>query len=143
MIREIIILTRTGVPIFQKRFGSGSGFGSDVSLISGFISAVNTFAQELTSSSVQIIEMGKMKLVFHMDDVNCIHAIVCDISDEMVDVGVIIRKIAETFQNMYASEVEQYKGDIRVFRNFDEVLEKMDITGMEEIAIPDAQIPPT
>ncbi|NHI93820.1 MAG: GTP-binding protein [Candidatus Lokiarchaeota archaeon] len=72
---DILIFNRGGIPIVSK-----SKVFEEVELASGFLSAINTFASQITNQSLDTITMGKYKVVFQQIK-ELVGAIVLNISD--------------------------------------------------------------
>ncbi|MFX1466594.1 MAG: hypothetical protein ACFFA5_08995, partial [Promethearchaeota archaeon] len=64
MIHNVYILKKTGESLIHGYYGS---IEVDETLITGFLSAISSFAEEIGAESVESLVMKNMKFVYAMD----------------------------------------------------------------------------
>lgn len=127
MIRDVIILHKSGVPLFYQNFGQCHSFGQEINLISGFISAIQMFSEQLAGSQIEMIELMEKKMAFSKSS-STINAIICDKNDTSEIISVKIKKVSEIFENEYTSHIKNFNGNITPFDNFGNILIDLNIT---------------
>ncbi|MHA1769127.1 MAG: hypothetical protein ACTSV3_04680 [Candidatus Thorarchaeota archaeon] len=116
MIRNLFILHKGGTPLVSSYFGErhsiGSGSEQDSSLISGFISAMYSFAQMMASDSVEEIQLGRLSFILGSHG-NLIFALSAD--DDDADMHrKKLEEIIKLFTDRYGSILPESEGDIDV-----------------------------
>jgi hypothetical protein len=127
MIRDVIILHKSGVPLFYQNFGQCHSFGQEINLISGFISAIQMFSEQLAGSQIEMIELMEKKMAFSKSN-STINAIICDKTDTNDVISVKIKKVTEIFENEYKQQIKDFNGNIALFDKFGQVLIDLNIT---------------
>ena len=127
MIRDIIVLTHSGVPLCYQNFGDCHQFGEDPTVISGFISALQMFSKKLTQSEVKLVQMVDKKIAFHRTK-GLLYAIISEENDPIEEIRVKTRKTAEIFENEYSEAIEEFEGNIEPFSGFGDLLVSLNIT---------------
>ena len=127
MIRDVIILNNGGVPLFYQNFGQCHSFGDDVALISGFISAIQSFSEELVGTDLSLVQMGSKQIAFHKNEHNT-YALICDVDDRKDEISTKARKLCEVFENEYKKELASFDGNTDTFSGFGTILVNMNIT---------------
>jgi hypothetical protein len=127
MIRDVIIIAKSGIPLFHKNFGACHSFGADLNMIAGFISALQLFSEELDGSDIRSMEMAQKLVVFHrFQDIN--YVVICDNSDAIHEIKSKIEKISEIFCHEYHQMIANFNGDISIFDHFAQTLIDLQIT---------------
>lgn len=118
MIHNVYILKKTGENLLHGYYGS---IEVDESLITGFLSAISSFAEEIGAESVESLIMKNMKFVYALDTStpdSIIFAVCVDREEEQRKIENILRKIKEAFMTAHKSDLEAYTGDLSVFKEF-------------------------
>ncbi|MFX1518758.1 MAG: hypothetical protein ACFFCD_02390 [Promethearchaeota archaeon] len=118
MIHNVYILKKTGENLLHGYYGS---IEVDESLITGFLSAISSFAEEIGAESVESLIMKNMKFVYALDTStpeSIIFAVCADREEEQRKIENILRKIKGAFMTAHKSDLETYTGDLSVFKEF-------------------------
>ena len=59
----LLIITEGGMTLFTYHFNSENNFKSQ--LVGGFLSAIESFSKEIFSSSIERVNLGEYRLIFH------------------------------------------------------------------------------
>ncbi len=128
MIRDIVILNKSGISLFSQNFGECHSFGEDPHLFAGFISAIYSFSESINSGGISKIDLsGDKRILFQKNDKR-IYTIICDSTDDIQAMEVKAEKISEIFENEYKEELERFEGDISYFEGFGNLLLDLKIT---------------
>ena len=126
MIRDVLIMAKSGLPLFHQHFGECHSFGRGLEIESSFISALQIFSNELTGSEMRMLELTNKKLIFHQTP-NNIFAVLCEKADMNTEIISKAQKISELFETTYSEELCQFNGDVNLFHNFRNQLIELNI----------------
>ncbi|MFX1518757.1 MAG: hypothetical protein ACFFCD_02385 [Promethearchaeota archaeon] len=119
MIHNVYILKKTGESLIHGYYGS---IEVDEALITGFLSAISSFAEEIGAESVESLVMKNMKFVYAMDTSipgdPIIFAVSVDREDDEKIIKDILVKIKEKFIGRHKTDLEEWTGDIKIFNQF-------------------------
>ena len=119
MIHNVYILRKTGESLIHGYYGS---IEVDETLITGFLSAISTFAEEIGAESVESLVMKNMKFVYAMDaslpEDPIIFAVSVDREEDEQKIKDILIEIKEKFVGRHKSDLEDWTGDIKIFNPF-------------------------
>jgi hypothetical protein len=119
MIHNVYILKKTGESLIHGYYGS---IEVDETLITGFLSAISTFAEEIGAESVETLVMKNMKFVYAMDtslpDDPLIFAVSVDREEDEQKIKEILIEVKEKFVGRHKSDLEDWTGDIKLFAPF-------------------------
>ncbi len=119
MVKEIIVLRETGIPLFHY---SISGTKRLDELVAGFLSAVGFFAEQVGDEKIKVISFAKSKFVWEkVGDLYFIALVAEEDSPEIY--GVILRSLAQQFVATYYSELRKEEPSPKVFVAFSDVVE--------------------
>jgi hypothetical protein len=99
LIHNVYILKKTGESLLHGYYGS---IEVDESLITGFLSAISSFAEEIGAESVDPI----------------IFAVCIDREEDAKKIEFVLRKIKDKFMAAHRTDIEAYSGDLSVFKVF-------------------------
>ena len=126
MIHNVYILKKTGESLIHGYYGS---IEVDDTLITGFLSAISTFAEEIGAESVESLVMKNMKFVYAMDksipEEPIIFAVSVDREEDELKIKDILVSIKEKFVEAHKSDLEEWIGDIKTFESFYEELDEI------------------
>jgi len=107
-----------------------SGFKKDFHLISGFLSAIQSFSKELTGSSMRSLNFKDSVLHFSVDQKipDLIYVIATDQEYYIKQINCKILKISTLFKEDYFEELLNFNGNIEPYESFSQKLEEMEIT---------------
>ena len=122
MIRNLIVLEKNGQALLSSNFGECHSFGDSSKMVSGFISAVHSFAQMLSADFVDEIQLGGLyfMLMFRGD---LIFAISADDEDTEGHRDVL-NQIVDLFAGRYGSVLPDSEEpiDVAPFEKFPQFL---------------------
>jgi len=99
LIHNVYILKTDGTALISKRYGS---LEIDEALISGFITAINTFAEQIIQRQVDEIVMGDLKFIYSRStNLDVIYAICADSETSSEEIKEIFDQVDEKFIEMY------------------------------------------
>jgi len=127
MIRDLLVLTKSGMSLVSAYFGECHSLGPDVMLTSGFVSAVLSFGQELTGQEVKRISFGDLHLLFQARDQLLMLIAVDD--DDFESNQVKLQRIADLFFENYGDLLEDghFMGNLTPFEGFRDLLIELNI----------------
>ena len=118
MIHNVYILRKTGESLLHGYYGS---IEVDESLITGFLSAISSFAEEIGAESVESLVMKNMKFVYSLDTTTpdpIIFAVCVVREEDSKKIEFVLRKIKDKFMTAHRTDIEAYTGDLSVFKVF-------------------------
>ncbi|MBY8996394.1 MAG: hypothetical protein KGD60_01590 [Candidatus Thorarchaeota archaeon] len=119
MVKEIIVLRETGILLFHY---SVSGTRRLDELVAAFLSAVSSFAQEVSQDIITVMSFAKNKLVWvRKGDLYFIALVSEEDSGEIH--RVILQDLAEQFVSTYYSDLRRELPNSKKFRPFADVVE--------------------
>jgi len=124
----VYILKTDGTALISKRYGS---LEVDEALISGFITAINTFAEQIIQRQVDEIVMGDLKFIYSRStSLDVIYAICADSETSSEEIKEIFDQVDEKFIEMYQKNFnDDLLKDNSIFHDFipslDTLVQKM------------------
>ncbi len=84
MIRNLFVV-KNGLLLVSENFGLCQKLGENEDLISGFLSALNSFSSMMSGSSIKNIDLGDFTLYFHEEskDSKILLVAITDINDKV------------------------------------------------------------
>jgi hypothetical protein len=116
-------LKRTGESLLHGYYGS---IEVDESLITGFLSAISSFAEEIGAENVESLVMKNMKFVYGLETSTpdpIIFAVCVDREEDSKKIEFVLRKIKDKFMEAHRTDVEEYTGDLSVFKAFNKEMD--------------------
>ncbi len=101
MIRNLIILDKNGRTLLCSNFGECHSMCDNAEEISGFINALSSFGEYLSSDMLEQIELSGLRFIL-MSRADLIFAISAD-DENTEEHSVILNKIIELFADIYDS----------------------------------------
>ncbi|MHA1730960.1 MAG: hypothetical protein ACTSU5_03410 [Promethearchaeota archaeon] len=127
MIRDVVVIDHGGVPVFAHNFGACHSFHTDVYLVSGFMSALQSLAKTVQGGEITYVGMGELSIYFHKL-ADYLYAVICDASDPEEATKVKVRRIGEMFTERYGAALQGFRGEVGQFDEFADVLVELKIT---------------
>ncbi len=121
MIRDLLILHSSGIPIFSQNFGECHSFDRNVDEFSAFISAIRMFSEQMLGEEIKLIVMEEKKFAFHREGLYT-YALITDVGDPKSEILTKIRKVAEIFSATYGEKLQKFTGNTSDFENFGNIL---------------------
>ncbi|MHA2061930.1 MAG: hypothetical protein ACW963_06540, partial [Candidatus Sifarchaeia archaeon] len=95
MIHNVYILKVDGTCLIQRKYGS---LEVDEALISGFITAINTFAEQIIQRQVDEIVMGDLKFIYSRStSLDVIYAVCADSETSSYEIKEIFDQVDDKF----------------------------------------------
>lgn len=122
MIHSIIILKKSGEPIFGKTFGKVATWND--TLASGLISAIYHFTRELLNSNIEEFEIESYKILFESDnDMNILLVAFFDKYDSMINVKTKLKDLKQILISEYKDKLLSEFCCEEDFEGFDEIID--------------------
>jgi hypothetical protein len=121
MVKEIIILQDSGVPMFHY---SVSGTQKLDEIVAAFLSAIGAFAQEVGKEEIKVISLADNAFVWEKKG-NLYFVALIDERDSAEIYRVILKDLSEQFVSTYYSELMKEDIDHKVFFPFVDVVEML------------------
>ncbi|MGY5873099.1 MAG: hypothetical protein RTV72_12690 [Candidatus Thorarchaeota archaeon] len=121
MVKEIVVLRDSGILLFHY---SISGTRKLDELAAAFLSAVGSFAQEVSQDKITVMSFAKNKLVWERKGDLYFIALVSEEDSGEIH-RVILQDLAEQFVSMYYDDLMKDIPDAKRFRPFAEVVESI------------------
>ncbi|MFX1521072.1 MAG: hypothetical protein ACFFCD_14235 [Promethearchaeota archaeon] len=126
MIHNVYILKTDGTSLLSKRYGS---LEVDESLISGFITAINTFASQIIQREVDEIVMGDLKFIYsrsRLAKLDVIYAVCADSETSSEEIKDIFDQVDEKFVEKYENTFNDTAlKDVSTFAEFSPTLDTL------------------
>jgi hypothetical protein len=127
MIRNVIILSNFGDPLFHQYFGECYSFGDDEDIKMQFYDTIIMLADQVDGMDKKVYDFGDELMAFHLDD-NNIYAVITDIKEDKTKIQTKAQKIASAFNQKYGDIVIDTDVDNSIFADFRETLLDLGIT---------------
>lgn len=116
MIQALYILVAdSGLCVLDRKYGEGE---MDPNLISGFLTALISFGQELSSGNrVHVIDFGAFDICLSLRN-NVIVAATVDKTDDGNAAMAVLSDVNNEFVKSYASILEEWDGNLEPFETF-------------------------
>jgi len=119
LVKEIIVLREGGILIFHY---SVTGTKKLDELVAAFLSAVGSFAEEVSQDQIRVMSFSSNKLVWERKGDLYFIALVAEEDSGEIH-RVILKDIAEQFVSLFYTELLKGLPDSRVFRPFADIVE--------------------
>ncbi len=119
MVKEIIVLRETGILLFHY---SVSGTRKLDELVAAFLSAVGSFAKEVSQDRITVMSFETNKLVWERKGDLYFIALVSEEDSGEIH-RVILQDLANQFVSTYYSEIMKELPDSKKFRSFADIVE--------------------
>lgn len=119
MIHNVWILNRHGICLLDRRY---SNIEVDKNLFGGFVTAIESFSERLTSRPVDSIVMGDLKILYIVGE-KIVVAIAIDADDDEKEIRRKVKELQETFIGMYQKILDSTKVDL--FKDFSKIIDKI------------------
>jgi len=116
MIHQLYHFHKSGLVLTSEAFGVKQ-LNISPELVSGFLSALRMFGQDLLSDDVTQIETGNYKFVWDFAD-PVLSVALCDRKDDGVDILGILKTLNALFLERFQSQLRRWTGEVVSFRDF-------------------------
>ncbi|MFX1237211.1 MAG: hypothetical protein ACFE8P_05760, partial [Promethearchaeota archaeon] len=119
-LRDLFVLTKEGVAMYSYSFGIEL---QKPELVSGMISALTTFLKEATGSTKQLrsIDQEDKKVLLSHGQYTTI-ALMCD--KDLPIIRKRLKKFSDAFESNYGKRLQNWGGEITIFKKADSILSK-------------------
>ncbi len=122
MILKIFVIGPGGVLCYSKNFIEE--FDMDEMMISGFLSAISSFAKEIKGGEISALIFKNFNFVYsYYIEFDCIFVIVIDKEESEEDAQNKVNLMKNEFINRYRPYLEKWTGKTNVFEDFDDFVE--------------------
>jgi hypothetical protein len=113
----------TGICLIHRKYGSIE-FNQD--LVSGFLTALKDFSVEFSKGSgeLKVIDMQVFYLLLVFKEGVLITA-AADKNDDAKITHKALTDIIDKFVNKFGDQLENWSGDVRIFRDFDQIIDEI------------------
>ena len=112
-----------GVLCYSKNFFDEIKIREEI--VAGFLSAISDFAEEIKGGKIKTLNFGNFNLIYsYSDEFDFIFVIVADKGDIEREIRPKVEIMKSEFIGRYRSFLKEWTGNISVFEEFDEFVEK-------------------
>ncbi len=123
VLSDFWIITETGVEIFSH----SPGLEVNLTLFGGFISALQTFSQEVIKKRMDAFLIGGLRYSFYFEkEKNFFILGRSEISEPEKSVDYILKQVYDRFHQEFGKRLQKFTGDVTGFQNFRNILLTMD-----------------
>ena len=118
MIQDLWILSDSGIVLFSRVFNPKV----NEQLFGALMTALNTFATELTSGGLTSFELSSIRFTIMKNNK---YMFVCNSARKVKEKHVIdeLRRISESFLDLHSDDLDNWDGDLGLFTGFEEHIE--------------------
>jgi len=117
------VISPGGVLCYSKNFFDEVKIKEEI--IGGFLSAISDFAQEIKGGQIKILTFGNFNLFYsYSNEFDFIFVIVADKDDLESEVRPLLELMKSEFIIRYGTNLKKWTGDISIFDDFDDIIEK-------------------
>jgi len=127
MISRVLIIAAGGILCYSKNFfgESTSDLKADNDLISGFLTAISSFAQEIKGGDIKALNFRNFNFIYSYDEeFGCMFIIVTDIDDLEEEARPKVELMKSEFIKRYGKHFRQFTGNVSDFQDFDDFIEE-------------------
>ncbi|MFX0203819.1 MAG: ADP-ribosylation factor-like protein [Candidatus Hodarchaeota archaeon] len=130
MIHSVYIIKRTGECLFSRIYDKN---GVDEALISGFLSALQSFISEISGDYIRTLKTGNVKFVYNLLD-DLIFVFCVDLDEDEEKLRIKIDRTQSVFLNEFSDIVEGWDGSTSIFEPFKEVVDDI-VTDLVKVSV--------
>ncbi len=119
MIHNVWILNRHGICLLDRNY---SRIEVDKNLFGGFVTAIESFSEKLTSRSIDSIVMGDLKILYIIGE-KIVVAITIDVEDDEKEIRRKVDELQAAFLKMFEKNLDSTEVDI--FKDFEKIIDKI------------------
>ncbi len=127
MIQEIIILSNTGIPLFNHALDSTSNERYDYRLIASYFDQICRFTKYRFSESLVTLKLNKSEFYFYTHPEKLCHLIVKvdDKNTRKKSIDRLAKEIFDKFTAKFRGYLLDFNGNITIFKSFSNDLEEV------------------
>ncbi|MFX0097787.1 MAG: ADP-ribosylation factor-like protein [Candidatus Hodarchaeota archaeon] len=115
MIHSVYVIKRTGECLFSRIYDEN---GVDEALISGFLSALQSFISEISGDYIRTLKTGNVKFVYNLFD-DLIFVFCSDLDEDEEKLRLKIDRAQSVFLNEFSGKIQGWDGQTSVFKSFE------------------------
>jgi hypothetical protein len=116
MLRNVVILTPDGEPLFWHHFAACHSFGAEPEMFAEYITTIYLLAEQHPNSD-PILDIGEEKMGF-LHTLNLLVVVLADFTDSDQLIRFKLREIATLFERNYGNMIATYSGNPHFFDPF-------------------------
>jgi len=127
MISRVLIIAAGGILCYSKNFfgKSSTDLDADDDLISGFLTAIASFAQEIKGGDIKALNFRNFNFIYSYDDeFGCMFIVVTDIDDLEEEARPKVDLMKSEFIKRYSKKLKEFDGNVSDFEPFDGFVEE-------------------
>lgn len=118
MIHNVYVMRRSGECLISRKYGS---LEADEDLVTGFLSAILNFGEQIDGERVESIIMGSKKFVYTAIG-DLIFIAYADKDDSVKE---DLERLGHTFTEKYGDILKNWKGDKNIFNEFTSTMDEI------------------
>ena len=119
MIYQLYHFHKSGLVLTSVGFGP-SAVNVSPELVSGFLSALRMFSQDLLADDITTIETGNYQLVWDVAD-PILSVALADRDDDDVSIVAVLKTLNALFLDRYRKQLQRWTGEVAHFREFNPI----------------------
>lgn len=130
MIHSVYVIRRTGECLFSRVYDKN---GIDEALISGFLSALQSFINEISGDYVRTLKTGNVKFVYNLLD-DLIFVFCVDLEEDEEKLRKKINLTQSVFVRRFGSIIEGWNGQTSIFESFNVTVDDI-VTDLVKVSV--------
>ena len=124
MVTELWITNLEGLCFYHSTIGEKKENPMNDLLMTGFFSAITSFAFEITGDNIKKLDFGEAKLLFFLQN-NLLFIVKADLNSSDSKIKKKIKILQDLFIKKFKRELDNFDGEISSFRVFDKDLDEI------------------
>ncbi|MFX1496756.1 MAG: hypothetical protein ACFFBH_04445 [Promethearchaeota archaeon] len=127
MIQEIIILSNTGIPLFNYTIDDNLNKKYDYRLIASYFDQICRFTRYKFNQSLVTLKIGKNEFYFYTSPDKVCHLVIKTDNKKMnkKTVDLFAKEILDKFSSKFKMKLIEFNGNINVFKSFTKDIERL------------------
>ena len=130
MIHSVYIIKKTGECLFSRIYDKN---GVDEALISGFLSAMQSFVSEISGDYIRTLKTGNVKFVYNLAK-DLIFVFCVDLDEDEEKLRTKIDRTQSVFLNEFSGVVEGWDGQTSIFEPFKAAVDDI-VTDLVKVSV--------
>lgn len=130
MIHSVYVIRRTGECLFSRVYDKN---GVDEALISGFLSALQSFINEISGDYIRTLQTGNVKFVYNLMD-DLIFVFCVDLEDDEEKLRKKINLAQNVFLKRFGNLIGDWNGQTGIFDSFNATVDDI-VTDLVKVSV--------
>ena len=130
MIHSVYVIRRTGECLFSRVYDKN---GVDEALISGFLSALQSFINEISGDYIRTLKTGNVKFVYNLMD-DLIFVFCVDLEDDEEKLRKKINLAQNVFLKRFGNLIGDWNGQTGIFDSFNATVDDI-VTDLVKVSV--------